>query len=121
MGQVLKKAVEFMSAIPTVIYGFVGIFPSGAFDPGVFFKRVGAVHPVRRDYAGVLITPHHGTFFCPEFFHDPGQSFSKGPQALGATTAQQFFHVVLPGAWSGMLTGLVLSFGRAAGDNADCT
>jgi len=35
---------------------------------------------------------------------------------LGATPAQVLLYVLIPGAWRGITTGLVLSIGRAVGD-----
>ncbi len=46
------------------------------------------------------------------------RSFREGSLALGATRAQTIFRVVLPGAFGGIATGVVLSMGRIAGETA---
>jgi phosphate transport system permease protein len=37
-------------------------------------------------------------------------------ETLGATPAQVLIYVLIPGAWRGIVTGLVLAAGRAVGD-----
>lgn len=46
------------------------------------------------------------------------KSFREGSLALGATRAQTIFRVVLPGAFGGIATGVVLAMGRIAGETA---
>ncbi|MGE5529556.1 MAG: phosphate ABC transporter permease PstA [Patescibacteria group bacterium] len=47
----------------------------------------------------------------------PG-SYREGSLALGATKWQTVTRVVLPSAWGGILTGVLLGLGRAAGETA---
>ncbi len=114
-GQWLTGMVQAMTAIPTVIYGFIGIF---------------LLVPLVREMAGrgsgmciLSAAIMLAVLICPTMVLLFTQSFSRIPpgeldavEALGGNTAQKFIHVILPRAWSGMLTGLILSFGRAMGD-----
>lgn len=46
------------------------------------------------------------------------RSYREGSLALGATRSQTIFRVVLPGAFGGITTGIVLAMGRIAGETA---
>ncbi len=57
-----KKTVQMLTGIPTVIYGFVGYFPSGSVYPGNVRVRVRHEHSVRFPYAfhgGFTDHDHH--------------------------------------------------------------
>lgn len=46
------------------------------------------------------------------------KNYREGSLALGATRAQTIFRVVLPGAFGGVATGIMLAMGRIAGETA---
>ncbi|MBS0186872.1 MAG: phosphate ABC transporter permease PstA [Planctomycetes bacterium] len=46
------------------------------------------------------------------------RTYREGSLALGATRAQTIFRVVLPGAFGGIATGVMLAMGRIAGETA---
>jgi len=115
LGKGLKKIIESMTAIPTVIYGFVGIFLLVPLIRELFLKGSGMCILSAAIMLSVLISPTMIIFFVQSFAMVP-QSDLNAVDALGGTDAQKFFHVVLPHSWKGMLTGIILSFGRAVGD-----
>ena len=53
-----------------------------------------------------------------EAFKDLPDSFREGSLALGATTAQTIWNVLLPMAMPRIITGLILSLGRVSGETA---
>lgn len=63
----------------------------------------------------LLIAPTMILFFSQSLESVP-RSYMNAADALGATQYQKLVYVMLPHAWSGIMTGLVLSFGRAMGD-----
>lgn len=114
-GNLLKKLVQFMTAIPTVIYGFVGVFLLVPFIREGFAYGSGMCILSASLMLGLLISPTLILFFSQSFSRVP-QSYLNAVDALGGTTFQKLFHVILPHSWKGMLTGIVLAFGRAMGD-----
>jgi len=111
----LKKVVQVMTGIPTVIYGFVGIF---------------LLVPMVRELAGggsgmsvitaalmlaVLISPTMILFFNDSFERVPA-SYLDAADGSGAGKVQKLIYVVLPNAGNGIVIGLILAFGRALGD-----
>ncbi|MFT5880558.1 MAG: phosphate transport system permease protein [Moritella sp.] len=110
----LDGAIRLMTAIPTVIYGFVGIFflvpivrqLGGGSGMGVL--TAGSI-------LALLIAPTMIIFFLQSFRNVP-KSYLNAIDALGSTPLQKVIHVIIPNAWQGMLTGIILAFGRAMGD-----
>ena len=115
MGTLLKKLVQFMTAIPTVIYGFVGVFLLVPLIREFFAYGSGMCILSASLMLGLLISPTLILFFSESFSRVP-QSYLNAVDALGGTLFQKLRHVILPQAWRGMLTGIVLAFGRAMGD-----
>jgi phosphate transport system permease protein len=111
----LHRLVCFMTGIPTVVYGFAGIF---------------LLVPLIREWAGrgsglcilsaalllaVLIAPTMILFFVDGFAGVP-RTYLAAAEALGATTVQRLLYVVIPCSWRALTTGVVLASGRAVGD-----
>ena len=114
-GKYLQQMVEAMTAIPTVIYGFVGIFLLVPLVRELFSEGSGMCILSAGMMLGILISPTMILFFIQSFTMVP-QSDLNAADALGATAVQKFFYIVLPCAWKSMTSGLILSFGRAMGD-----
>ena len=111
----LLRLVRFMTGIPTVVYGFAGIF---------------LLVPLVRQWAGqgsgfcilsaalllaVLVAPTMILMFCDSFNAVP-PSYLNAAKALGATPVQCLVHVVIPNSWRGLTSGVILAAGRAVGD-----
>ncbi len=111
----LHRLVRFMTGIPTVVYGFAGIF---------------LLVPMIRQWAGrgsgfcilsaalllaVLIAPTMILIFCDSFAAVP-PSYIGAARALGASPVQCLVYIVIPEAWRGLTGGVVLAAGRAVGD-----
>lgn len=111
---VLNAMIRFMTGIPTVIYGFVGIF---LLVPLVRNVLGGAGMSVLA--AGVMlaimISPTMILFFSDSLLAvDP--TYIQAAKAIGADRVQRLLYVMLPRALGSMTTGLVLALGRALGD-----
>lgn len=115
LGKILKKTVQLMTAIPTVIYGFAGIFLLVPVVRNHFAHGSGMSIFSAALMLGILISPTMILFFSQSFARVP-KNFILAVDALGGTRFQKLFYVILPHAWPGILTGLVLAFGRAMGD-----
>ena len=115
LGKLLKKMVQLMTAVPTVIYGFVGIFLLVPVVRNLFSYGSGMSILSASIMLGLLISPTMILFFSQSFARVP-KTFINAVDALGGTPFQKLFYVIFPHAWPGIITGLVLAFGRAMGD-----
>lgn len=114
-GKFLKKIVEFMTAVPTVIYGFTGIFLLVPIIRDLFHRGSGMCILSAAIMLGLLICPTMILFFIQSFSLVP-KTYLNAVDALGGNMSQKFFFVVIPSSWKGIITGIILSFGRALGD-----
>lgn len=122
---VVQPAVELLAAIPSVIYGLVGVM---ILKP-VMYKLEMAVfaNDPTHQYTGgsnllsailvlaIMILPTVINMITSSIraVHPALKSASL---ALGATKIQTIFKVVLPAAKSGIMTAIVLGMGRALGE-----
>ncbi|WP_225073645.1 phosphate ABC transporter permease subunit PstC [Desulfuromonas sp. CSMB_57] len=110
-----RRLIELMTGIPTVVYGFVGIFLLVPIVRELFRSGSGMSLLTAALVLGIMITPTMTLFFCDSFDRIP-KSYLDAAEALGASRTQQLLHVMLPLAKKGMLTGVLLALGRAVGD-----
>lgn len=111
----VKAAVRLMTGIPTVVYGFVGIFLLVPVVRELFARGSGLCILTAGLVLGVLVAPTMILFFSDALARVP-QNQRTAAEALGATPAQVLVYVLVPGAWRGIVSGMVLSIGRALGD-----
>jgi len=114
-GGFLRKVVQLMTGVPTVVYGFVGIFLLVPMVREIFQGGSGMCVLTASLMLAVLISPTLILFFVDGFDRVP-RSYLNAVAALGGNEAQQFIFVILPNAWKSVLSGIVLAFGRAMGD-----
>ena len=114
-GRFLRKIVEFMTGIPTVVYGFVAIFLLVPFVREIFEKGTGMCVLSASLMLALLILPTVVLFLSDAFSSVP-KHYLDVADALGATPVQKLLYVIIPSAWKGMISGLVLAAGRAVGD-----
>ena len=109
--RVLRLSVNMLSGIPSVVFGLFGlaIFVN-KFHFGVSILSGGLT-------LGILILPTiiQATI---EALKSVPYSFREASLGLGATKWQTIKHIVLPVGIPGILTGMILSVGRAAGETA---
>lgn len=112
--EILWGLIRFVTGIPTVIYGFVGIFllvplvREVVGGPGMCVLAAAIM-------LAILISPTMILFFSDSLAAvDP--AYVQAAKALGATRIQRLLYVMLPKAFGGMTSGFVLALGRALGD-----
>jgi phosphate transport system permease protein len=103
------------TGIPTVIYGFVGIFLLAPFVREFFDTGSGLCVLSASLMLAVLIAPTMTLFFVHGFDRTP-RSYLSAVDALGGSDVQKLLYVILPGAWRHMIGGIALAAGRAQGD-----
>jgi phosphate transport system permease protein len=100
-----------LNGTPSIVFGLFGL----AFL--VYFLNFGVSLIAGQITLGLMVLP---TIIraTEESLKNIPQSLREGSLALGATRWQTIYRVVLPPAIPGMLTGTILSIGRAAGETA---
>lgn len=112
----IRHMINLLAGIPSVIYGMVGL---------------NFIVPFLRDYVSpdgvgygilaaslvlsVMILPTVVSVSLDSLIAVP-QEYYQGALALGATSEQATFTVMLPAAKSGIVAGVVLAIGRAIGE-----
>lgn len=114
-GKFLRKVVEFMTGIPTVIYGFVAIFLLVPFIREIFEKGTGMCVLSASIMLALLILPTI-ILFISDAFNSVPKNYLDAADSLGATPAQKLVYVIIPSAWKGIISALILAAGRAVGD-----
>jgi len=115
LGRFVRKLVEFMTGIPTVIYGFVAIFLLVPVVREILERGTGMCVLSASLMLAVLILPTIVLFLSDAFNSVPG-SYLDAADALGASPVQKLIYVIIPSAWKGIISGLILAAGRAVGD-----
>jgi phosphate ABC transporter permease protein PstC len=112
--RVVKPAIELLSGIPSVVFGFIGVMVLAPFirrtagGAGLSILAAALV-------LGVMILPTVMSIAIDALGSVP-QSYREGALALGATRWQAVRMVVLKAAASGLLAGTILGMGRAIGE-----
>ncbi|MGH2642879.1 MAG: phosphate ABC transporter permease subunit PstC [Chitinophagaceae bacterium] len=120
----LKNAIELIAAIPSVIYGFWGLFvlvpivrqmemKSGILPYGVGIMTASLI-------LSVMIIPYAASM-GREIVKMTPLKLKEAAYSLGATRYEVIRHVVFPYAKSGLLAGILLSLGRALGETMAVT
>lgn len=115
VGLAMKRLVRLMTGIPTVVYGFVGIFLLVPIIRELFAHGSGMSILTAALLLALLISPTMILIFVDSFERVP-RSYLSAVEALGGSRIQKLIHVILPCSWPGLLTGLILALGRAMGD-----
>lgn len=113
--RILRGLVRFMAGVPTVIYGFVGIFLIVPLVREIWGRGSGLCILTAGLMLAIVVAPTMILFFADGLAKVP-RRYCLAVTALGGTPVQRLIHVMLPQAWRSILAGLVLGFGRAAGD-----
>lgn len=115
VSQIVRKFIELMTGIPTVIYGFVGIFLLVPVVRDLFGQGSGMCVLSASLILAILVSPTMILFFSDSFSRVP-QSYLTAIDALGGSKVQRLYHIILPCARNGLLIGTLLAMGRAIGD-----
>ncbi len=109
--RLIRVSINMLSGIPSVVFGLFGlaVFVE-MFHFGVSVLSGGIT-------LGILVLPTiiQSTI---EALSSVPYSFREASFGIGATKWQTIKHIVLPTAMPGILTGIILSIGRAAGETA---
>lgn len=124
--KLIKPAIEFISAIPSVVLGFFGIavlgqalralsqFEALSWVPGFpFSERLNALT------AGCLLAliavPTIFTL-AEDALNNVPRSFKEASFALGASRMQTILRIIVPASLSGIVSAILLGLGRVIGE-----
>ena len=125
VANLVQPAVELLAAIPSVIYGLIGMMILNPFmykmekllfensDTHQFTGGANLLSAII--VLAIMILPTVINISASSIRAVP-QSMRAASLALGATKLQTIFKVVIPAASSGIMTGVVLGIGRALGE-----
>ncbi len=117
--------IEMLAAIPSVIYGFWGVFVLAPLVQGVFTFLGGPNTNGRGILSAGLVLSVMIVPYIAAISYDVCQAVPRsqreGSLALGATRWQTIWGVVLPYARPGILAGAFLALGRALGETMAVT
>ena len=125
MGNIVGGAVELLAALPSVIYGLIGMM---VLNPWMYrLEKIIYANDPNHQFTGganmlsaiivlaIMILPTVISVSTSSI-RAVSKSLRLASVALGATNIQTIFKVVVPAAKSGILTGIVLGIGRALGE-----
>lgn len=120
----LRNAVELMGGIPSVIYGFWGLFflvpIVRSFEEKIGLPPLGIGIFTTSLLLFVMIIPYSASIGREVISLVP-QNMKEGALALGATRYELIKSVILPYARSGIFAGILLALGRALGETMAVT
>lgn len=135
----LGTAIELLAGIPSIIYGMWGLFVFAPFfakhvQPGmqstlgeiagIGFLFEGAVMGIGMLTAGIILAIMVIPFIAAvirDVFEVVPVMLKESAYALGATTWEVIWHVVLPYTKTGVVGGIMLGLGRALGETMAVT
>ncbi len=121
---IMRTAVELLAGIPSVVYGFIGLF---FFVPAVRVLQTAVGAPPYG--VGIFTSALLLAFMILPYSASIGREIvtlvpsdlKEAALSLGATPAETIWKVTLPYARSGILGGVLLSLGRALGETMAVT
>lgn len=111
LSRLIETNISNLAGVPSIIYGLLGL--------GLFVRFFGMGRSVLAGSStlALLVLPVV-IISTREALRAVPKSLREGSYALGATRWQTIQHQVLPAAFPGILTGLILALSRAIGETA---
>jgi phosphate transport system permease protein len=111
----LKVLVELLAAIPSVVWGFIGLTIMNPLIIKVFDVPVGLTVLNAGIILGLMAAPIM-TSIAEDALKAVPDRYREAAEAMGATRWQVIFKVVLPAAKNGLLGAVLLGVGRGFGE-----
>ncbi len=125
LGSITGNAVELLAAVPSVIYGLIGMMilnplmfklEKAIFKGDSTHQYTGGANMLSAVIVLVIMILPTVISVSTSALKSVSDSLRAASLALGATKEQTIFRTVIPAARSGILTGVVLGTGRALGE-----
>ncbi|PIS46747.1 MAG: phosphate ABC transporter permease subunit PstC [Elusimicrobia bacterium CG08_land_8_20_14_0_20_51_18] len=111
----LKPALELLSSIPSVVYGFWGMVFLAPFLQKHLELSTGYCALAAGIVLGIMSTPIIASLSEDALNYVP-RAFKEASYALGANRWETVTRVIIPSAASGIITSVILGTGRAIGE-----
>ena len=113
--EILKVVIELLAAIPSVVWGFIGLTIMNPLIIDVFDVPVGLTVLNGGIILGLMAAPIM-TSIAEDALKAVPDRYREAAEALGATRWQVVYKVVLPAAKNGLLGAILLGVGRGFGE-----
>jgi len=113
--ELLKVVIELLAAIPSVVWGFIGISVMNPLIQNLFHVPVG-LNVLNGAVLLALMSVPIMVSISEDALKAVPDSFREAALALGATRWQIVYRVLLPAAKNGLLAAVLLGVGRAVGE-----
>lgn len=113
--KLLQPAIEIFVGIPSVVYGWVGLTVLVPWIASVFRLVYGYSVLAGAMVLAVMISPTI-TSVAADAIRSVPEEYREASYGLGSTRWQLIRKILLPAAWPGILTGVVLGLARAFGE-----
>ena len=113
--ETLKVLVELLAAIPSVVWGFIGLSIMNPLIIKLFDVPVGLNVLNAGILLGLMAAPIMTTI-AEDALKAVPDGYREAAEALGATRWQVTYKVVLPAAKNGLVAAILLGVGRAFGE-----
>ncbi len=113
--EILKVLVELLAAIPSVVWGFIGLSIMNPLIIQLFDVPVGLNVLNAGVILGLMAAPIM-TSISEDALKAVPDRYREAAEAMGASRWQVIFKVVLPAAKNGLLGGVLLGVGRGFGE-----
>lgn len=111
----LKPTVELLASIPSIVYGFFGLFTFVPAVKFIFKLPTGETALSGGLILAIMVIPTIVSI-ADDAIRAVPQTYREGSLALGATRWQTIRKIVTPAATSGIFAAVILAFGRAIGE-----
>ena len=113
--ETLKVVIELLAAIPSVVWGFIGLTIMNKFIIWAFGVPVG-LNVLNAALLLALMSIPIMVSIGEDALKAVPDSYREAAFALGATRWQMVYRVLIPGAKNGLLAAVLLGVGRAIGE-----
>ncbi|MDB5144393.1 MAG: phosphate transporter permease subunit PstC [Mucilaginibacter sp.] len=124
LSDLLKNTIELIAAVPSIIYGFWGLFVLvpviRTFETKIGVAPYGIGVFTSSLILAVMIIPYAASLGITLIRMVPSP-LKEGAYALGATRFEVIRQVIMPYTRSGLFAGVLLSLGRALGETMAVT
>ncbi|MBF0124545.1 MAG: phosphate ABC transporter permease subunit PstC [Magnetococcales bacterium] len=113
--EILKIVIEFLAAIPSVVWGFIALSIMNPLIINVFDVPMG-LGVLNSAIILALMAAPIVTSIAEDAFKAVPDTYREAAEALGATRWQTIYKVILPAAKNGLLSAGLLGVGRGFGE-----
>ncbi|MFH1029290.1 MAG: phosphate ABC transporter permease subunit PstC [Pseudomonadota bacterium] len=113
--EILKITIELLAAIPSVVWGFIGLTVMNPLIMSLFNTPIG-LNVLNGGLILALMSVPIITSISEDALKAVPDSYREAAVALGVTRWQMIYRVLLPAAKNGLLAAILLGVGRAVGE-----